>query len=374
MSKPSETTPFRLLPAHLSAWLMEAGEPTYRARQIGHWIYRKLVFDPSQMTNLPAALRASLGGLRGVLPVWPEAEVSSGSGLTRKALLRLEDGDVVEAVLMVYPARGSGRTRRTVCVSSQAGCAIGCPFCVTGAAGFRRNLTADEIVGQVLYFARRVRDLEGRDADITNVVLMGQGEPLANLWEVWRAVEILNCPEGFGLGARHVTISTAGLAPGIRRLARLPLQIGLAVSLHAPDDALRDRLVPVNRRYPIAELLDACREYARQTNRRVSFEYVMISGVNDSPEQADVLAALLSDLLSHVNLIPLNRVDGSSFQPSPRSRILAFQARLRRHGLACSIRAGRGDEIDAACGQLRARRPRPPSVEEERPYGGRQAS
>jgi len=398
VSRTVEPTFLDLSIEELSARLRELGEPAYRARQIQRWVYRELVFDFAEMTNLPATLRAQLAEGPGALPLQTVAEKVSDGGLTRKALLKLADGNAVEAVLMVYPgdaltptlsqgerepgspfprgpkvspggdlrpARGEGgrgvrsvpssRTRRTVCASSQVGCAVGCPFCATGMSGLRRSLTAGEIVGQVLHFARRVRDLEGPEARITNVVLMGQGEPLANLRQVWRAVELLNSPDACGLGARHVTISTSGLAPRIRELAEKPLQVGLAVSLHAPDDALRDQLVPVNRWYPIAELLAACREYVGRTNRRVSFEYAMMSGVNDSPAQAERLGGLLDGFLGHVNLIPLNPVDGSPFQPTPWPRILAFRASLRRRGIPCTIRTERGDPIDAACGQLRAR-------------------
>ena len=240
-------------------------------------------------------------------------------------------------------------------MSSQVGCGVGCPFCATGRSGLLRNLSAGEIVGQILFFAREVREREGADARLTNVVFMGQGEPLANFRPVWKAIETLSSPEAFGLGARHLTISTSGLVPRTRALAEKPLQVGLAISLHAPDDALRDRLVPVNRKYPIGELMDACRYYVDKTNRRVSFEYVMIDGVNDSVEQAETLASLLHGFLGHVNLIPMNPVAESPFQPTPWKRVLAFEATLRRRGIPCTVRVERGDPIDAACGQLRAR-------------------
>ena len=337
------------------------GEPAYRARQLLGWVYRDLVFDYDRMTSLPRRLRERLAAELPILPLRLEAEVSSDAGLTRKVLLGLEAGSGVETVLMVYPARpGSadaeaGRTRRTVCVSSQVGCGVGCPFCATGRSGLVRNLSAGEIVGQILYFAREVRAREGAEARLTNVVFMGQGEPLANFRQVWKAIETLSSPEAFGLGARHLTVSTSGLVPRIRELAEMDKQVGLAISLHAPDDALRDRLVPVNRKYPIAELMGACRYYVEKTNRRVSFEYVMIDGVNDSVEQAETLADLLRGLLGHVNLIPMNPVAESPFQPTPWTRVLAFEATLRRRGIPCTVRVARGDPIDAACGQLRAR-------------------
>ena len=372
--------------AELAETLRALGEPAFRAKQIRRWVFQERVIAFARMTDLPASLRAKLAASLDVLPLALVEEVVSADGLTRKALLGLRDGAAVETVLMEYPdltpptplphggrgeetralsspprwggevGRGGDASRRTICVSSQVGCAIGCPFCATGASGFVRDLTAGEIVGQVLHYAAALREAAGPEARITNVVLMGQGEPLANLGAVKAAIETLNAPDGFGLGARHVTVSTAGLVPGIRELAEWPPQVGLAISLHAPDDALRNRLVPVNRRYPLAKLIPACRDYAERTGRRVSFEYAMIQGVNDSPEQADALAELLRGMLAHVNLIPLNPVAESPFGPSKRRRMLAFQARLQEWGIACTVRASRGDPIAAACGQLRARR------------------
>ncbi|MBI2941545.1 MAG: 23S rRNA (adenine(2503)-C(2))-methyltransferase RlmN [Chloroflexi bacterium] len=339
--------------AELEAFLADAGQPPYRLRQIERWINLQLVFDFDRMADLPTPLRSALAERYRILPVVPVRESVSDGGLTRKALLRLGDGITVECVLMVYPPTGERHGRRTICVSSQAGCGIGCPFCATGRGGLRRNLTIGEIVGQVLHLARRSLDLFGPEAQITNVVFMGQGEPLANFPNVWRAIEQLNAPGGFGLGARHMTLSTSGLVPRIRELAERELQVGLAVSLHAPTDDLRDILVPVNRKYPIAELLAACREYVTRTRRRVSFEYAMMDGINDSPKQARRLADLLAGLLAHANLIPLNRVDGSPYQPTPWRRIVAFQDVLCRAGVPCTVRTERGDPIDAACGQLR---------------------
>ncbi len=339
------------LRALFEAW----GEPGYRARQVARWLYQQFVFDPFEMRDLPLRLRERLATETIALPLEAVTERSADEGLTHKALLRLSDGSLVESVLMRYPARDRSRSRRTVCVSSQVGCAVGCPFCATGLLGLKRNLTPGEIVGQVLYFARRLREIEGDGANLTNVVLMGEGEPLANFRNVWRAIEILNAPDGVGLGARRVTISTSGLAPRIRELAAKPLQVGLAVSLHAPTDDLRNRLVPVNRRYSIAEVIDACRAYVSATRRRVSFEYAMMRDVNDSLEQARQVAALLDGLLAHVNLIPLNHVDGSPFEPSPWSRILAFQRVIQERGISCTVRSERGNDIEGACGQLRAR-------------------
>lgn len=334
--------------------LQEWGEPAYRASQIARWLYQAGVFDPLQMRDLPLRLRERLAAEAITLPVQPVAERSSDAGLTHKVLLRLADGSLVESVLMRYPATDRSRTRRTVCVSSQVGCAVGCPFCATGLLGLKRHLSAGEIVGQILYFNQRLRAIEGDEARVTNVVFMGEGEPLANFRNVWKAIELLNAPDGVGLGARRVTISTSGLAPRIRELAAKPLQVGLAISLHAPTDELRDRLVPVNRKYKLAEVIDACRAYVRATHRRVSFEYAMMRDVNDSVVQARQVAALLDGLLAHVNLIPLNHVDGSPFEPSPWSRIRAFQQTILDHGISCTIRSERGDDINGACGQLRA--------------------
>lgn len=343
-----------LIGADLAALCAEWGEPTYRARQIARWLYQEHVFDPAQWLDLPKRLRERLVAETRPLPLELDLERSADRGLTSKALLRLADGNLIESVLMRYPSKERSRSRRTVCVSSQVGCAVGCPFCATGLLGLKRHLTAAEIAGQVLYFTRRVREIEGDDARITNVVFMGEGEPLANIKNVWPAIELLHAPDAIGLGARRVTISTSGLAPRIRDLAKQPLQVGLAISLHAPTDDLRDRLVPVNRKYKIAEVLDACQEYVAATHRRVSFEYAMMAGVNDSVDQAETLATILQGLLSHVNLIPLNHVEGSPFEPTPWKQIEAFQDVLRRRGISCTVRMTRGDEIEGACGQLRA--------------------
>jgi 23S rRNA (adenine2503-C2)-methyltransferase len=243
--------------------------------------------------------------------------------------------------------------RQTVCISSQIGCALGCPFCATGQSGFKRNLSAGEIVDQVLYSARLLK-VQGQA--VTNVVFMGMGEPLANYDATWAAIQILNDRRGFGLGARRFTISTAGWVPGIRRLAQEKLAVGLAVSLHAADNALRDHLVPVNRRYPISDLVAACGEYAKRRGRRVSFEYALIQDVNDDLGQARELGHLLRGLLCHVNLIPLNPTEGCDYRPSSRERVLAFRRVLSRMGVASTVRLARGIDIQAGCGQLRSRR------------------
>jgi 23S rRNA (adenine2503-C2)-methyltransferase len=239
--------------------------------------------------------------------------------------------------------------RRTLCISTQAGCAMACPFCATGQIGFMRNLLAGEIVAQVLHYARR---LDQADLAVTNVVFMGMGEPLANYAETWRAIRRLNDPAGFNLGARRMTLSTVGLAPAIRRMSREPEQVGLAVSLHAPTDELRNLIVPINRRYPLGLLMGAVRDYAAATHRRVTFEYALMDRLNDQNEQADQLAELISGLLCHVNLIPLNPTPNSPWSGSPDERVYAFRDRLEAAGVPTTVRLRRGIDIAAGCGQL----------------------
>jgi 23S rRNA (adenine2503-C2)-methyltransferase len=267
----------------------------------------------------------------------------SDRGDTIKMLWAIEGGARVETVLMLYPDRA------TVCVSSQAGCAMACGFCATGQAGFERHLTTGEIVEQVVRAARRARDAQRR---VSNVVFMGMGEPFANYDHTWSAVERLH--EGIGLSARHLTVSTVGIVPGIRRMAAQELPVNLAVSLHAANDALRDELVPINRRYPIAMLMEACADYLRAKGRRLSFEWAMIDGVNDRPSDASELAALCRSLplAAHVNLIPLNPTPGWPTIGSPPDRLRAFKDRLTGHGVNATVRRNRGTDIDAACGQL----------------------
>jgi 23S rRNA (adenine2503-C2)-methyltransferase len=279
------------------------------------------------------------------------AVVVSDDGQTRKRLLSLEDGKLIESVLMLYDPRDDARGRATVCVSSQAGCAMGCVFCATGQGGFERNLTTGEIVGQVLGFAREQAD-SGLQR-ITNVVFMGMGEPLANYGAVWAAVERLVDPSGFDMAARHITISTVGHVAGIRRLAEEPLQVGLAVSLHAPDDALRQRLITTAHRFPLSDIVEACRYYIERTRRRVTFEYCLMAAVNDRADQARDLAALVRGLNCHVNLIPVNPTGMVGIDRPSRSRTLAFEAELRSRGIPCTVRVEKGVEISAACGQLR---------------------
>jgi 23S rRNA (adenine2503-C2)-methyltransferase len=356
---PARTDLLGLTFAELAAWLAERGQPAFRAKQLAGWIYTSLVPDFAAMRNLPATLREQLEREASIAGPQVRAEVKAKDGRTRKLLLELADGRLIETVLMLYPAIGESRARATVCVSTQAGCAYGCTFCATGQMGFDRHLTAGEIVAQVLYFARELRAQpwtapDGETIDrVSNLVFMGMGEPFHNYDNTLKAVRILNMPEGLNIGARHMTISTVGLVPGILRLAEEPLQVNLAISLHAPNDAMRLKTMPVTRKYPIAHVLDACREYVARTNRQVTFEYVLLAGVNDAPDHARELATLLSPLrhLCHVNLIPVNKTAASYAAPSGEA-IRAFRETLRAGGVSNSVRAERGDDIAAACGQL----------------------
>jgi 23S rRNA (adenine2503-C2)-methyltransferase len=319
------------------------GLPRYRVDQVWHGLYEQLA-SPEELTSLPKALRAAVAdALPSALDV--VAERTSDGGDTVKWLWRLHDGTEVETVLMHYADRS------TVCVSSQAGCAMGCGFCATGQAGFDRHLTTGEIVEQVVRAARRARD-DGRR--LSNVVFMGMGEPLANYGPTWAAVERLHT--ALGLSARHLTVSTVGIVPGIRRLATERLPVNLAVSLHAADDALRDELVPINRRYPLSTLMDACAGYLQAKGRRLSFEWALIDGVNDRPIDAQQLIERSRGLPlpAHVNLIPLNPTPGYPVRGSSPVRVRAFRDELRAGGVNATVRRTRGTEIDAACGQLRA--------------------
>jgi len=347
--------------AQLGELLAGWGEPRFRADQVWGWLYRSLVADFGAMTNLPAALRDRLEAETKLSVLTPIAEQTSASGQTRKVLFRLRDGQSLESVLMRYHGR------RTACISTQVGCAMGCTFCATGQGGLARNLTAGEIVAQVIHFARELRAAELAQAQaagkrgelsahpVNRIVLMGMGEPLANYAAVWQAIETLTDRRGYNLGARRITLSTVGLVPGIRRLAQEERPINLAVSLHAADDELRNRLVPINRRYPLVELLPALRAYVDRTRRRVTFEYALIDGLNDSRQQAQRLADRVQDVLCHINLIPLNPTPGSPLRPSPPERVAAFQHELEARGIPVTVRLRRGIDIEAGCGQLRQR-------------------
>ncbi len=336
------------LAAQLEGW----GEPPYRAEQIWDWVWKKLATDFQAMTNLPLALRGRLEQaftLGSFTPLAHQADPEEG---TEKVLLGLADGEAIEAVLM------REEDRRTVCVSTQVGCPVGCAFCATGQMGFRRNLTAGEIAGQVLYFARTIAPYHER---MTHVVVMGMGEPLFNYEATIKAVRILNDPRGLGLGARRFTISTVGVVPGILRLAQEGLQLNLAISLHAPNDRLRAKLVPAGHKWTIGEIVEAADVYAETTRRRVSYEYVLLSGVNDGLEHARALAGLLRGRLAHVNLIPFNPAPGLPFAAPFPERVDAFRRELLRQGVDATVRRSRGTRILAGCGQLRARSPFPAS-------------
>ena len=350
----------------LEAWLASNGEPAYRAKQVRDAIWRKHAASSGELRSLPAPLREKLDRtFRSDTIVADDVTVSDGS-LTEKTLHHLSDGALIESVLMHYPARGvaaSGmafhRERHTLCISSQAGCAVGCPFCATGELGFGRDLETAEILDQVRHAARR---LAVDNRHLTNVVFMGMGEPLLNLDRVLEAVAALADARRFGLGARHVVVSTSGVVPGIRRLTQLGPQFTLAISLHAARDPLRDVLVPLNRRWPVAEVVAAARDHARVTGRRVSYEYVMISGVNDTDADADALSRLLRGDLAHVNLIPMNPVAHTPWQASSPERVAEFAAHVRHGGVGVTVRANRGQDAGAACGQLAADRAGEPTA------------
>jgi 23S rRNA (adenine2503-C2)-methyltransferase len=347
----------------VAAWFAERGHPSFRARQLNDALWAGGATSAASIRTLPTTVRAEIDATFSLDTV-ADTEIRLGDGnLTEKALHRLADGALIESVLMHYPGRrtadGQQRERHTVCISSQAGCAVGCPFCATGELGFGRDLTTAEIVDQVRAAARRLRTHARR---LTNVVFMGMGEPLLNLDRVLEAVSALSDPGRFGLGARHITVSTSGVVPGIRRLTALGPQFTLAVSLHAARDPLRDVLVPLNRRWPVAEVVAAARDHARVTGRRISYEVTLIDGVNDTEADGDALAGLLRGDLCHVNLIPMNPVAHTPWTASPMERIERIAARLRRDGLAVTIRRNRGQEVGAACGQLAAERAGEPAA------------
>ncbi|MGK2880564.1 MAG: 23S rRNA (adenine(2503)-C(2))-methyltransferase RlmN [Mycobacterium sp.] len=352
--------PKRALPPRHLADLDEAGRiaavtelrlPAFRAKQLANQYYGRLIADPQQMTDLPAAIRAQVADALFPTLLTPATQIECDAGDTRKTLWRAVDGTTFESVVMRYTERN------TVCISSQAGCGMACPFCATGQGGLKRNLSTAEILEQVRSAAADLR--ENHETRLSNIVFMGMGEPLANYNRVLAAVRriIVPAPNGFGISARSVTVSTVGLAPAIRKLADERLGVTLAVSLHTPDDALRDTLVPVNTRWSVTEVLDAARYYAQSTGRRVSIEYALIRDVNDQPWRADLLGKRLHAALGplvHVNLIPLNPTPGSEWDASPKPVEKEFVRRVHAQGVSCTVRDTRGREIAAACGQLAA--------------------
>ena len=343
--------PYLTDPEDLAALL--PGEPSFRQAQLRDWLYRTPVPDAGAMTNLPQEVRDRLAPR-----LWPfglEAEQIADAGTTRKWLFRTPDGASIEAVLMGYSRRV------TLCISSQVGCAMGCTFCATGQFGFERHLLAGEIVAQVAYARAflRAHGLPGSPDRVSNVVFMGMGEPLANYEHLRESIRRM--VEYMGIGARAITVSTVGVVPGMRRLAEEPWRVGLAVSLHAADDATRDRIVPLNRRYPLRDVIDAARYFFDRTGRRVSIEWTLIAGTNDDDDQASRLADIAHELRAHVNVIPLNATPLSPDRPPAAERTREFVAALAGHGVNATLRDTRGSDIDAACGQLRLRRATDPA-------------
>src|SRR5215216_3237451 len=329
--------------------LQQWNEPAYRAKQIWQGLYQHFYDSPEQFTNLPKSLREKLDPLLGS-PIKPKLYLDSSDGQTRKTLFELHDGQVIEAVLMKYdPDTFTGRGRRTLCISTQAGCAMGCVFCATGQMGFKRHLSSGEIIAQVMYYARMLR---AENQVVTNIVLLGMGEPFHNYDNTMEAIDRLNNSEGYNFGARRFTVSTVGLVPMIRRFADEKRQVNLAISLHAADDESRVSMLPINKKYKIDDVLEACRYYVAQTGRRITFEWALINGVNDTPEVAKKLAARLKGLLCHVNAIPLNPTAGYEGRATDRQRAVLFKETLEQAGIPCTIRMKRGIDIQAGCGQL----------------------
>ena len=328
------------------------GAYAYRTKQVAGWVYQRFAVSFDEMTDLPGAFRDVLAEKVSLQALAPVHEVDSRDG-TIKVLFALGDGETIESTLMPYPAPG-GKTHYTICLSTQVGCPVSCAFCATGQQGFVRNLSPGEIISQVLFFARRIHQTEPENS-ITNLVFMGMGEPLANYDNVLQAIEMINSPDAFGLGARNMTVSTAGLVPQIKRLSKEKLQINLAVSLHASKDNLRNLLVPVNNKYPLEQLIPACRDYVAATGRRISFEYILFEGLNDSLVDARSLVHLIQGINCHVNLIVANRTADTKYRSPLPETVKAFEDELTRLHIVCTVRKGRGADIDAGCGQLRSR-------------------
>lgn len=346
----------------LETLLKEWNEPAYRAKQIWQGLYHHLYSSSDQFSNLPASLRKKMAEELRFTPFTVKTYLDSADGSTRKTLFQLPDGNLIEAVLMRYgdPAddpqmatsdtnRRGAKQRRTLCISTQAGCAMGCVFCATGQLGFKRNLSSGEIVAQVMYYAQMLKE---QNEAVSNVVFMGMGEPFHNYDNVMAAIDRLNDADGFKFGARRLTISTVGLASQIRKFADEQRQVNLAISLHAADDEERLAIMPVNKRYKIDDVIEACKYYIEKTHRRVTFEWALINGVNDRPEVAQKLARGLKGLLCHVNAIPLNPTQGYDGEATDRQRAQLFKETLEHAGIPCTIRMRRGIDINAGCGQL----------------------
>lgn len=323
--------------------MRKLGQPDFHAKQVWKGVYQNLYPDILSYTNISKELKTILNGQIQFNSLAPVQVLTSKDHHTKKVLFRLWDGQRIETVLMMY------EKRNTICISTQVGCAVGCAFCATGQMGFKRHLTSGEIVEQVIFFAR---ELKNSGEKVTNVVLMGMGEPFLNYDSSLRAIHTLNNPDGYGLGERRFTISTSGIIPGIKRFTEERSQVNLAVSLHSVDNAMRSKLMPINRKYPVDELLSACRDYVDQTRRRITFEWALIQGINDSPDSARQLAGKIKGMLCHVNLILLNPTtsfDGHAPLPNHAD---VFQSILEDHGIPCTIRLRRGIDIQAGCGQL----------------------
>jgi 23S rRNA (adenine2503-C2)-methyltransferase len=350
-----------LTPVLLSEFMKLLGEQSSSADHVLRHIYHDYAANFEEMTGLNPSLRQKLSKCASIGTLEQLEERVSADAQTRKILFRLEDNNTIESTLMFFRNSSTGRERRTVCVSSQVGCSGGCHFCATGQQGFVRNLSTGEIILQILFFLRRFRgeatapEKGKRQAWLTNVVFMGMGEPLANYDNVRQAIAMLNSPKGMGLGFHQVTLSTSGLVPQIRQITGETLQFQLAVSLHAANDTLRNRLVPINRKYPLEQLIPACKEYVDKTGRNIFIEYALFDGVNDSAKDAEDLVRLVEGLKCSINLILGNPIPSNEFQPSSRETALAFQGRLITSGIRAMLRVSRGADIDAGCGQLRSR-------------------
>jgi 23S rRNA (adenine2503-C2)-methyltransferase len=333
----------------LEEFVKEIGEASFRARQISDWIYKQGITDFMEMSNLSKNLRNRLNEIAYISQLKEKTRSEAKDG-TKKFLFELEDGERIETVLMSYQGG-----RNSVCISTQVGCAMGCNFCATGLQGLERNLSTGEIVGQVLEVQRLISNDEFRDPRVSNIVVMGMGEPLANYDNLLKAIKILNDEAGLNISMRRITVSTCGLVPKIKELADENLQLVLAISLHAANDELRNEMMPINKRYPLEELIAACKYYLEKTNRRITFEYALVSGINNDPQDAKELAELLSDLLCHVNLIPVNPVEELDLHRPKRGDIKRFKEILAQNGIQVTLRQERGNDIEAACGQLRSK-------------------
>ncbi len=351
---------------NLTASMLEMGEKTFRSNQLWRSIYHEVSESFEEMSTLSKTFRKSLREKYSISSLTEVMALTSLDRTTSKSLYRLHDGELIETVMMRYESDGHRRNRKTACISTQAGCALGCTFCATGQQGFRRNLTVGEIVAQVIEMQRVAiaedqaqidggKRTKGELQGVTNVVFMGMGEPLANYRNTVSAIRVLNDGQGLNIGARHITVSTVGLIPEILKLADEDLQINLAISLHAPDNVTRSQTMPVNKRYPVEELINACHRYADKTKRRIFFEYVLLKEQNDSIEQAQKLGRLLNGLHCHVNLIPVNPTAQGPFERTDLVNAKTFQGGLKQYGIPSTIRMEKGIDINAGCGQLRAR-------------------